>query len=67
MELTPVEKYDLIKQITVLVSINVLNREDRDDIFRVCLVACDREMAKVKHNYRARTIYEKAQLQQSED
>ena len=26
----------------------ILNREDRDDIFRVCLVACDREMAKLR-------------------
>ena len=48
MELTMAEKRDLIERITELVKSGVLNREDRDDIFRVCLVACDREMAKLK-------------------
>ena len=48
MELTMAEKRDLIERITELVKSDVLNREDRDDIFRVCLVACDREMAKLK-------------------
>ena len=42
------EKRDLIERVTALVKNDVLNREDRDDIFRVCLVACDRELAKLK-------------------
>lgn len=48
MELTMAEKRDLIERITELVKNNVLNREDRDDIFRVCMVACDRELAKIR-------------------
>ena len=27
---------------------DILNKEDRDTIFRVCMVACDRELAKLK-------------------
>ena len=50
MKLTSSEKFDLVSRITELVNIDVLNREDRDNIFRVCLVACDREMAKVRMN-----------------
>lgn len=42
------EKRDLIERITELVKNNILNKEDRDDIFRVCLAACDRELAKLK-------------------
>ena len=48
MELTMAEKRDLIERITELTKHDVLNRDDRDDIFRVCLAACDREMAKLK-------------------
>ena len=48
MVLTAAEKLNLIVRITELANIDVLNREDRDAIFRVCLVACDREMAKTK-------------------
>ncbi len=48
MELTMAEKRDLIERITELVKVDVLNKADRDDIYRVCLVACDREMAKMK-------------------
>ena len=47
MELTMAEKRDLIERITELAKHDVLNREDRDDIFRICLVARDREMAKL--------------------
>ena len=39
MELTMAEKRDLIERITELVKNDVLNREDRDRIYRVCLVA----------------------------
>jgi len=47
MDLTMAEKRDLIERITELAKIDVLKKEDRDDIYRVCLVACDREMAKI--------------------
>ena len=47
-ELTMAEKRDLIERITELVKHDVLNRSDRDDIYRVCMVACDRELAKLK-------------------
>lgn len=42
------EKRDLIERVTELVKHDVLNRSDRDDIFRVCLVACDRELSKIR-------------------
>lgn len=48
MDLTMVEKRDLIERITELAKIDVLKKEDRDDIYRVCLVACDREMVKMR-------------------
>ena len=48
MELTMAEKRDLIERVTDLVKNDVLNRGDRDDIYRVCLAACDRELAKLK-------------------
>ena len=48
MELTMSEKRDLIERVTELVKHDVLDRSDRDDIFRVCLAACDRELAKIR-------------------
>ncbi len=48
MKMTMAEKRDLIERITDLVKNDILNKEDRDDIYRVCLVACDRELAKLK-------------------
>ena len=50
MDLTMTEKRDLIERITELTKYDVLKKEDRDDIYRVCLVACDREMAKMKED-----------------
>ncbi len=47
-ELTMAEKRDLIERISELVKNNILNRDDRRDIYCVCLVACDREMAKIR-------------------
>ncbi len=29
---------------------DVLNRENRDNILRICLAACDRELAKIKED-----------------
>ena len=48
LELTMAEKRDLIERITELVKNGILNKEDRDNIFRVCLAACSRELAKLK-------------------
>ena len=48
MELTMAEKRDLIDRITDLAKYDILNREDRDCIYRVCLAACSRELAKLK-------------------
>ena len=47
-QLTMAEKQELIERITILVKNDILNRSDRDDILRVCLAACDREMARTK-------------------
>lgn len=48
MELTMAEKRDLIERIAELVKNDILNKEDRDNIFRACLAACSRELAKLK-------------------
>ena len=48
MLMTMAEKRDFIERITSLTLHDVLNKEDRDTIFRVCMVACDREMAEMK-------------------
>ena len=48
VDMTMAEKRDLLERIRQLALIDVLKKEDRDDIYRVCMVACDREMAKLK-------------------
>ena len=45
--ITTAEKRDLIERITELVKNDILNKEDRDDIFRVCFAACSRELARL--------------------
>ena len=45
MQLTMAEKRAFLERITALVKDNVLNREDRDAIYRICLNACSRELA----------------------
>ena len=47
LEMTMAEKRDLIERITELVKNDILNKEERDNIFRVCLAACGRELAKL--------------------
>ena len=47
-ELTQAEKRDFIERMTSLIENNILNRDDRKEIYCVCLVACDREMAKIR-------------------
>lgn len=44
MDLTAFEKRDL----TELAKINVIKKQDRDDIYRICMVACDRAIAEIK-------------------
>ena len=41
------EKRDLIERITELVKNDILNKGDRDNIFRVCLMAGGWELAKL--------------------
>ena len=48
MQMTMAEKRDLLERIRELALNDILKKEDRDDIYRVCLAACDREMAKMK-------------------
>ncbi len=52
-ELTQAEKREFIERITSMVMNNILNRDDRRDIYCVCLVACDREMAKIRRGENA--------------
>ena len=47
LELTTAEKREFIERMTELIKNGILNRDDRRDIYCVCLVACDREMAKI--------------------
>lgn len=47
-ELTMPEKRIVIERIKELVKNDTLNRDDRRNIFLVCMVACDRELAKLK-------------------
>lgn len=48
MQMTMAEKRDFLERIRELTLSDVIQKEDRDDIYRVCLAACDREMAKMK-------------------
>ena len=43
-ELTQVEKRNLIERITELAKNNILNRDDRREIYCVCMAACIREL-----------------------
>ncbi len=47
-ELTMAEKREMIERLTDMIKNNILNRDDRKDIYCVCLAACSREMAKMK-------------------
>ena len=48
MPMTMAEKRDFLERIRDLTLHDVLNREDRDTIFRVCMAACERKMANLK-------------------
>lgn len=48
MQLTMAEKRDFLERIRILVLQDVIRKEERDDIFRICMAACDRELAKLK-------------------
>ena len=47
LELTAAEKREFIERMAELIKNGILNRNDRREIYSVCLVACDREMAKI--------------------
>ena len=47
-ELTMAEKREFIERMTDLIKNGILNRDDRRDIYCVCMVACDRELAKLR-------------------
>ena len=46
--MTQAERREFMEQIIELIKNGILNRDDRRDIYCVCLAACDREMAKMK-------------------
>ena len=48
MELTMAEKRDFLERITEMIKDGILDREDRDRIYRICLAACSRELAKTE-------------------
>ena len=48
MQLTIAEKRDFIERIRTLVMQDVIQKAERDEIYRVCMAACDRELAKLK-------------------
>ena len=48
MDLTMAEKRKFLERITELVKDNVLNRNDRDEIYRICVAACGRELARIR-------------------
>jgi hypothetical protein len=47
-ELTAAEKREFIERMTEMIKNGILNRDDRRDIYCVCMVACDRELAKLR-------------------
>ena len=46
MELTAAEKREFMERMNDLIKNGILNRDDRREIYCVCLAACDRELAK---------------------
>lgn len=48
MQLTIAEKRDFLERIRKLVMQDVIQKEERDEIYRVCMAACGRELAKLK-------------------
>ena len=44
-ELAMAERREFIEKMTEYVKGGILNRDDRKDIYRVCLAACERELA----------------------
>ena len=47
-ELTMAERREFIERMADLIKNGILNRDDRRDIYCVCMVACDRELAKLR-------------------
>ena len=47
-ELTTAEKREFMERMESLIKNGILNRDDRRDIYCVCMAACSREMARIK-------------------
>ena len=47
MELTMAEKREFLERMESMIKDNILNREDRNAIYRVCLAACSRGLAEL--------------------
>ena len=48
MVLTDTEKENFLERIRALLEIDVIQRKERDEIYRICLVACGNEMARMR-------------------
>ena len=48
MELTMAEKRSFLERIRELLFHDVPQKEDRDAIYRICLVACERALVKIE-------------------
>ena len=48
MQMTMAEKRGFLERIREMTLFDVLQKEDRDNIFRICKAACKREMAMQK-------------------
>ena len=47
-ELTMEEKQEFLERMREMIMTDILNREDRRQIYIVCLAACGREMGKLR-------------------
>ena len=48
MQMTMAEKREFLERMQELVKNNILRKEDRDAIYRICLAACGRELEELK-------------------
>ena len=48
MQMTMGEKREFLERMQELVKHNILRKEDRDAVYRICLAACGRELEELK-------------------
>ena len=48
MQMTMAEKREFLERMQELVKNNILRKEDRDAVYRICLAACGRELEELK-------------------